>query len=363
MLYYDDWELNPASPCHNNTTLENHITGSLPLLDTFGLMCRKGDGKMKNICHPQQGHANTKVTVGGADSQDFAMFWQLICHKCHSSPHQTIALLWGGGDRGKSDFLDTETKMQLWVHADRNLGKWNLWGMHWTSTGCLICDYFGDVLHQEFLAAGGGNRAWLWNYLRFLYHFCLSELWPSKQFLFSSKKMKKGKKKIKTTEAKKPKELCLIGTTLSLCQTNLTEFLDFHILAVCCRMVTAISFSSCSGMSAPALGVLLETWPSHILVWKATRTPWRAGRWHLSLVVRTSCDLGMDKWILSTCWWIYRITNKTKDNSFSLYFHCFTKMEGLTGLILTACVASVIQSWLKPKKWKIYCSIEVWEVF
>lgn len=70
----------------------------------------------------------------------------------------------------------------------------------------------------------------------------------------------KKKKKIKITEAKKPKELFLIGTTLSLCQTNLTEFLDFHILAVSFRMVTAISFSSCGGMNAPALlGVLLET--------------------------------------------------------------------------------------------------------
>lgn len=162
----------------------------------LGWMCRKSDGKMQNICHPQQGHANTKVTVGVADSQDFAMFWQLICHKCHSSPPKTIAFLWGGGgDRRKSDFPDAETNMQLWVHADRNLGKQNHRGTYWTSSGCLICDYFGDVLHQEFLAVGGGNRAWLWNYLRFLYHFCLSELWPSKQFLFSSKKTWKAGKK------------------------------------------------------------------------------------------------------------------------------------------------------------------------
>lgn len=172
----------------------------------LGCICRKSDGKMQSICHPQQGHANTKVTVGVADSQDFAMFWQLICHKCHSSPHKTIAFLWGGGDRRKSDFLDAETNMQLWVHADSNLGKWNHWGTHWTSTGCLICDCFRDVLHQEFLTVGGGsNRAWLWNNLRFLYHFCLSELWPSKQFLFSSKKMWKARKNIKTTEAQNPK--------------------------------------------------------------------------------------------------------------------------------------------------------------
>lgn len=89
------------------TTLHWKIT-SLELYLSWthlGCTCRKSDGKMQNICHPQQGHANTKVTVGVADSQDFAMFWQLICHKCHSSPHKTIAFLWGGGgDRRKSDF-------------------------------------------------------------------------------------------------------------------------------------------------------------------------------------------------------------------------------------------------------------------
>lgn len=78
--------------------------------------------------------------------------------------------------------------------------------------------------------------------------------------VFKQKDAKGKKKKIKITEAKKPKELFLIGTTLSLCQTNLTEFLDFHILAVSFRMVTAIYFYSCGGMNAPALlGVLLET--------------------------------------------------------------------------------------------------------
>lgn len=189
--------------------------------------------------------------------------------------------------------------MQLWVHANRNLGKWNHWGTPWTSTGCLICDYFGDDLHQEVLAAGGGTQhdcEIIWD---FSTTFASQSFDLQNSFCFQAKRCERQERILKPPRQKTPTELCLIGTTLSLCQTNLTEFLDFHILAVCFGMVIAVSFFSCSGVRAPALlGVLLEASLSHILVWGGTRKPWRSEKWHWSLVVRTGCGFGMDKWIL-----------------------------------------------------------------
>lgn len=75
--------------------------------------------------------------------------------------------------------------------------------------------------------------------------------------------------------------------------SNLPEFLDFHILAACFGIITVISFFNCSMICAPALlCVLLETPPFHTLV-RGEVLPWKAAQWHLGLMVRSHCELGM----------------------------------------------------------------------
>lgn len=75
--------------------------------------------------------------------------------------------------------------------------------------------------------------------------------------------------------------------------SNLTEFLDFHILAACFGIIIVISFFSQSVMSAPAhLCMLLESPPFHTLV-RGEVPPWRARQWHLGLMARSHHELGM----------------------------------------------------------------------
>lgn len=75
--------------------------------------------------------------------------------------------------------------------------------------------------------------------------------------------------------------------------SNVTELLDFHILAACFGIIIVVSFFSCSVISVPALlCVLLETSPFHILV-QGEVPPQRADQWHLGLMVRSHCEFGM----------------------------------------------------------------------
>lgn len=294
MLYYDAWELNPASPCHNNTTLENHITGSLPLLDTFGLMCRKGDGKMKNICHPQQGHANTKVTVGGADSQDFAMFWQLICHKCHSSPHQTIALLlWGGSQI-------------FWMQKPTCNCEYMQTGIleNETSEGCTgppLDAWFVTTLGMFYIRRGQQSMTVK------LFEISLPLL-PLRALTFKTvsvfkQKDAKGKKKkkLKSLRQKTPKNCFWLAPPCLCVKLIWLSSLTFIFWLLALGWWQQFPFPAAVGwMLQPFLVCCWRHDPLICPLWKGTRTPWRAGKWHRSLLVRTSCDLGMDKWILST---------------------------------------------------------------